>query len=211
MGPDDGVRGWGPELRAEVRRSGGGGRSKWLRDNGNDAWVNPTQAVNAQRNFGRNIRGNRVNSTQSNADNGNNKGGPPMEVWTDKRTKEKVIPRLCFLLLRYSKILKVFFQFPIKSTHFTATNEEPTEMEKGRIDEPMIIEVDRKRQRNNESGPSALSNSTYDGATNNMHDVTQMHGTTTVTDEQCDPNFLKAGPGLELRGLGQPECSSIHS
>lgn len=35
MGEDDGVRGWGPELRVENRRQGGGGSNRWLRNGGN--------------------------------------------------------------------------------------------------------------------------------------------------------------------------------
>ena len=60
MGVDDGVRGWGPELRVENRRAGGGGgRSKWLRD-GKSEWV--SLALNVGRNYGGN--GNQGSSMQ---------------------------------------------------------------------------------------------------------------------------------------------------
>lgn len=51
MGADDGSRGWGPELRVEVRRGGGvGGRSGWLRNGAQGEWKSPTATMNAATN-----------------------------------------------------------------------------------------------------------------------------------------------------------------
>lgn len=39
---DDGSRGWGPYLRAEIRKSPGSGGSRWLREEGQSSWVAPS-------------------------------------------------------------------------------------------------------------------------------------------------------------------------
>lgn len=44
MGTDDGTRGWGPALWAEIRRSTTGGSGRWLREEGQVDWVSPNQS-----------------------------------------------------------------------------------------------------------------------------------------------------------------------
>lgn len=39
---DDGRHGWGPELRADMRKPSGSGGARWLRDEGQSSWVAPT-------------------------------------------------------------------------------------------------------------------------------------------------------------------------
>lgn len=59
LGFDDGSRGLGPRLKAEVRRDSNSPRSKWLRKKGQSKWSGPTGRVTgAYGNFGGSVGNN---------------------------------------------------------------------------------------------------------------------------------------------------------
>lgn len=79
VGVEDGARGWGPELRAETRRlGGGGGRSKWLRDDSQGEWR--SHVINAERKFWSDRRRFGGNQTETVFENPKaNNGGSEMD------------------------------------------------------------------------------------------------------------------------------------
>lgn len=195
---DDGTRGWGPELRVESRRVGGGAvRSKWLRDEKGGEWVHPNHAFNARHNFSGSGRENSGSHNNSVFQKYQGKMGGPSAVNVDAEgSKNNDKPHANFDLV--SIFQNPQFYFAIKSDTQIDMPRGTTNDKYKQNDYVMIIDQDRKRQHecNDDNINDVLNDmdsifNNYLTSKNNVGNMTSSKSTTSINRD--DLHFLWAG------------------